>query len=125
MSLMTGSSSSSQRSALATLSMLASMPSAAQSCSSGPLICAAVGALPEMARDFSTVIAASPAPPATAKSFQWWPLACSESFRPEMALASPPLVHQCSTSRSPARAGPASAPRVAIAAVASTARRVR
>jgi len=66
------------------------------------LICAAAGALPETTRDFRTVIAASPAPPATAKSFQVWPLACIDAFNSATALASPPDVHQCSTSTSPA-----------------------
>jgi len=72
--------------------MEASTPSRAHSWIDGPLICAADGALPETTRDFSTVMAASPAPPATAKSRQVWPLACSEAFSDAVALASLPLV---------------------------------
>ena len=69
------------------------------------MICAAAGALPDTTRDFSTVIAASPPPPATAKSFQVWPFFCIDALSSAAALASPPEVHQCSTSTSPARTG--------------------
>ena len=68
------------------------------------MIWAAAGALPETTRDLSTVMALSPPPPATAKSFQLWPLACSCSLSAVAALASPPAVHQCRTSTSPAKA---------------------
>ena len=97
--------------------MLASTPSEAHSCSDGPLIWAAAGALPETTRDFSTVMAESPPPPATAKSFQLWPLDCSVAFSAEAALASPPEVHQCSTSTSPACARPATVRPAATASI--------
>ena len=71
----------------------------------GPLTWAAVGGLPETTRDFSTVMAFSPPPPATAKSFHLSPLASSIFFSSATELASPPEVHQCRTSTSPARAG--------------------
>ena len=100
-------SSSSHFSALAVASRLVSTPSRAHSCNDGPLICAAAGGLPDTTRDFSTVMAASPPPPATAKSFQLCPLACMADFSAAAALASPPLVHQCSTSTSPACTLPA------------------
>ena len=100
--LTTGGRSLSQLSAFATPLMLASTPSAPHSWMLGPLICAAEGAFPETTRDFSTVIAFSPPPPATAKSFHLWPSASSVFFNSPAALASPPEVHQCRTSISPA-----------------------
>src|SRR5574343_1003890 len=60
----------SQLPALATASISASTPSAPHSWMAGPLIWAAVGGLPDTTRDFSAVMALSPPPPATAKSFQ-------------------------------------------------------
>ncbi len=81
--------------ALATSSRLASTPSAPHSWMPGPLTCAAVGGLPETTRDFSTVMAFSPPPPATAKSFHVSPLASSIFFSSatELGLAagSPPV----------------------------------
>src|SRR6185436_12841527 len=103
----TGGITSSHLPALATASTLVSTPSAAHSCRDGPLICAAAGALPETTRDFSTVMAESPPPPATAKSFHVWPCFCRVALSAVAALASPPLVHQCRTSTSPAWAAPA------------------
>src|SRR3990167_3003396 len=70
----------------------------------GPLIWAAAGGLPATTRLLSTVMAASPPPPATAKSFQVWPLPCMIFFSSPTDLASPPEVHQCRTSTSPALA---------------------
>jgi hypothetical protein len=58
----------------------------------GPLICAAEGGLPATTRLFNTVIALSPPPPATAKSFQAWPLAAMIFFSSAADLASPPDV---------------------------------
>src|SRR5471032_3197127 len=115
----TGGSTESHFSALATSSMLASTPSAAHSCRAGPLICAAAGALPEITRDFRTVMAESPPPPATAKSFHVWPSASIIFLSSPAALASPPDVHQCRTSSS--SAWTAFAPR--MAATAMTVRR--
>src|SRR6195952_1712258 len=117
----TGGRTESHFSALATSSMLASTPSAAHSCRAGTLICAAAGALPEITRDFSTVMAESPPPPATAKSFHVWPSASIIFLSSPAALASPPDVHQCRTSSSSAWA--AEAPR--MAATAMTVRRGR
>ncbi len=54
----------------AAASMFTSTPWSAHSWMRGPLICAADGASPLMTFVFSAVIAAAPAPPATAKSFQ-------------------------------------------------------
>ncbi len=48
-------------------------------------------------------MAFSPPPPATAKSFHLWPLASRIFFSSATDLASPPEVHQCRTSTSPAR----------------------
>src|SRR5471030_1032240 len=115
----TGGRTESHFSSLATSSMLASTPSAAHSCRAGPLIWAAAGALPEMTRDFRTVMAESPPPPATAKSFHVWPSASICFFSSAAALASPPDVHQCRTSSWSAWA--ALAPR--MAATAMTVRR--
>jgi hypothetical protein len=75
-----------------------STPCSAHSWISGPLICAALGALPEITCVFSAVMAAAPAPPATAKSFQVYPCFCMSSFSTPTAFDSPPDVHQCSTS---------------------------
>src|SRR6201993_706735 len=47
---------------------------------------------------FSAVMAAAPAPPATAKSFHVYPCFCRSSFSTPTAFDSPPEVHQCSTS---------------------------
>ncbi|EWH02220.1 hypothetical protein Q427_09895 [Halomonas sp. BC04] len=66
------------------------------------MIWAAEGGLPDMARDLSTVMAVSPPPPATAKSCQPYPSASIRSLSTLAARASPPEVHQCSTSTSPA-----------------------
>ena len=88
----------------ATGSRLASTPSSPHSWMVGPLIWAAVGGSPDTTRDLSTVIAASPPPPATAKSFQVSPLASSSRLSSATEAASPPEVHQCRTSTSPAGA---------------------
>ena len=85
----------------------ASAPSLAQSRMSNPSICTAVGALPAVTRARRTVIACSPPPPATGMSCQpmpWLSRSCLSTFS---AAASPPDVHQCSTSTSPAFAAPA------------------
>src|SRR5215468_3544164 len=87
--------------AWAVLSRLASTPSAAQSWIWGPFTCAAVGGCPETTRDLSTVMAVSPPPPATAKSFHVSPLASSSFLSSATDFASPPDVHQCRTSTSP------------------------
>src|SRR6185436_2767203 len=107
--LTTGGSSASQLPAFAVSSRLASTPSCAHSWIPGPLTCAAVGGLPDTTRDLSTVIAVSPPPPATAKSFHLSPLLSRIFFNSATDLASPPEVHQCSTSTSPAAAGLANA----------------
>src|SRR5690606_8540221 len=65
------------------------------------LICAAPGGLPDTTRVFSTVMAAEPAPPATAPSFQVNPSFATRSFRTFTAAASPPDVHQWTTSTVP------------------------
>ena len=60
------------------------------------MICAAAGALPDTTRDFSTVIAESPPPPATAKSFQVWPfciVAFSSAAAFGLAARGPPVQH--------------------------------
>ncbi|MNH24387.1 hypothetical protein D3C79_843160 [compost metagenome] len=90
--------------ALDTSSSSVSNPSAPHSWMSGPLICAAAGGLPEMARVLSTVMAAAPPPPATALSFQMNPSFCTWALRVSTALASPPEVHQCRTSTVPVSA---------------------
>jgi hypothetical protein len=72
--------------------MLASTPSLPHSWIAGPLTWAAVGALPAITRALSAVAAFSPAPPATAKSFQPMPLAASVFFSSAIARASPPEV---------------------------------
>jgi hypothetical protein len=65
-----GGSSASQPAASATASRSPSRPNSPHSWISGPLIWAAEGGFPDMARDLSTVMAVSPPPPATAKSCQ-------------------------------------------------------
>ena len=100
--LTTGGSCLSQLPARATASMSASTPSAPHSWIAGPLIWAAVGGLPDTTRVFSAVIALSPPPPATAKSFQVTPWALIIFFSSATDLASPPEVHQCRTSTSAA-----------------------
>src|SRR5258706_4441859 len=109
MLLTTGGSSESHLPAAATSSRFASTPSLAHSWMPGPLTCAAVGGCPDTTRDLSTVIAVSPAPPATAKSFHLSPLLSRIFLSSPTDLASPPEVHQCSTSTSPAAAGTANA----------------
>src|SRR5687767_7469625 len=86
----------------------------------GPFTCAAVGGLPDTTRDFSTVIAFSPPPPATAKSFHLSPLLSRIFFSSATERASPPDVHQCSTSTSPAVARLDAAIPAAAAAAAAT-----
>src|SRR5262245_12823653 len=99
--LTTPGSRPSQFPALATSFRLASTPSAPHSWMPGPFTWAAVGGLPETTRDLSTVMAVSPPPPATAKSFQVSPLASSSFLSSATDFASPPEVHQCRTSTSP------------------------
>src|SRR5581483_304915 len=69
-----------------------------QSWMSKPSICAAVGGLPAVTRARSAVIAASPPPPATGMSFHLMPCFSSVALSVLSAAASPPDVHQCSTS---------------------------
>ena len=88
----------SQPSFSATGSRLASTPCFAQSVTSKPSICTAVGGLPAVTRARSTVIACSPPPPATGMSFQVMPSASRFFFSTLSAAASPPEVHQCRTS---------------------------
>ena len=64
----------------------------------GPFSCTAVGALPDRTRARRAVIAASPPPPATGMSVQVPPSAANCSCRTATERASPPEVHQCSTS---------------------------
>ncbi len=79
-------------------------PCLAQSVMSKPSVCTAVGGSPGLTRARSAVIAASPPPPATGMSFQVMPLASRSFFSTSSAAASPPEVHQCSTSTSSALA---------------------
>src|SRR6185312_4533643 len=88
-----------------------STPCWAQSRMSKPSICTAVGGSPDDTRAFSTVIAWVPPPPATGMSFQLMPLASRSFFSTVSAAASPPEVHQCSTSTSAAWIGPAASER--------------
>src|ERR1700743_2298200 len=75
-----------------------STPCDAQSWISGPLICAALGALPEMTCVLSAVMAAAPAHPGNAKSVHGEPCFVRSSSRTPTAFDSPPEVHQCNTS---------------------------
>ena len=100
--------------------MSASTPSFAQSSESKPSICTAVGGLPEVTRARRTVIAWVPPPPATGMSCQPMPWADRSSFRTFSAAASPPEVHQCSTSTSSAKASPAEVARAATAVIVPT-----
>src|SRR6218665_4003373 len=73
-------------------------PCRPQSSRSKPIICTAVGGLPAVTRARPTVIAASPPPPATGMSFHLTPCLSRLPLRTLSAAASPPAVHQCSTS---------------------------
>jgi hypothetical protein len=105
----------SQPSAAAMSLRLASAPSRVQSVMSKPSICTAVGGLPAVTRARSTVIAWVPPPPATGMSCQPTPWPCTSSFSTFSAEASPPEVHQCSTSTSPAVAVAADVTRASAA----------
>ena len=95
---------SSQPSLPATSLRLPSAPSLAQSRMSKPSICTAVGAFPAVTRARSAVMASVPPPPATGMSCQVTPLDSRSSLSTFRAAASPPEVHQCSTSTSSATA---------------------
>ena len=114
----------SQPSSDATAFRLPSASSFAQSTMSKPSICTAVGALPAVTRARSAVIASVPPPPATGMSCQVTPFDSRSSLSTFSAAASPPEVHQCSTSTSPAAAAVlgASATADAIRLVARTLR---
>src|SRR5207342_3776808 len=117
--LTTGGSREFQLPALAVSSRLANTPSAAHAWIPGPFTWAAVGGWPDTTRDLSTVIAVSPPPPATAKSFQVSPFASSSFLSSATDLASPPEVHQCRTSTSPAYTGAYGATAIAPRAIAT------
>src|ERR1700712_2597822 len=76
----------------------ASTPCLAQSWMSKPSNCTAVGGLPAVTRARTAVIAASPPPPATGMSFHLTPCFSRLPLSTLSAAASPPDVHQCSTS---------------------------
>src|SRR5262245_3615653 len=73
-------------------------PCLAQSRMSNPSICTAVGGLPAVTRARSAVMACSPPPPATGMSFHFTPCFSRLPLSTLSAAASPPEVHQCSTS---------------------------
>src|SRR5688572_2513806 len=77
-------------------------PCLAQSVMSNPNIWDAMGGLPAATRDRNTVIACSPPPPATGTSFHATPSLSSCFLSNSKPAASPPEVHQCSTSTSSA-----------------------
>src|SRR5215467_745363 len=76
----------------------ATTPCLPQSRMSKPSICTAVGGLPAVTRARSAVMACSPPPPATGMSFHLTPCFSRLPLRTFSAAASPPDVHQCSTS---------------------------
>src|SRR3954466_14581668 len=76
----------------------ATTPCLPQSWMSKPSICTAVGGLPAVTRARTAVMAASPPPPATGMSFHLTPRPSRVVFRTLSADASPPEVHQWSTS---------------------------
>jgi hypothetical protein len=82
----------SQPSAPATASSVASEPCSAQSWMFGPLSWTAFGGLPASTRERSTVLAASPPPPATGASCHLPPAASKSCFRTATAFDSPPEV---------------------------------
>src|SRR5712664_871958 len=88
----------SQPSLAATALRSATTPCLPQSRMSKPSICTAVGGLPAVTRARTAVIAASPPPPATGMSFHLMPCFSRLPLSTFRAAASPPEVHQCSTS---------------------------
>src|SRR5215510_15172616 len=93
-----GGTTLSQPSLAASSLRSATTPCFAQSVMSKPSICTAVGGLPAVTHARSAVIACSPPPPATGMSCQVTPSFSRSCFKTLSAAASPPAVHQCSTS---------------------------
>src|SRR5512145_1428369 len=109
----------SQFSLAATSFRSATTPCLPQSRMSKPSICTAVGGLPAVTRARSAVIACSPPPPATGMSFHFTPCFSRFCLSTLRAAASPPEVHQCSTSTELSAANaPSVAPNPATTAAA-------